>query len=154
MLVFRDISTRKEAERAQQQSEAQLRRVIMEMAVPTMAFTEDGSIAFVNDAWVGGAGWSREQLATIADWTSRAYPERAGFMQQHIASLFALREGVDSGERRIRTAAGESRVWHFHTAPIGRDAAGRRMLVTNAVDVTAQSALGRPRPGAGNDSLD
>jgi len=136
VLVFRDISSRNQTERQLREADARLRRVVMEMAVPTMAFAEDGSIVFVNDAWVLGTGYSRGELRSLADWTDRAYPERAGFMRQHIETLFELRERVDSGERRVTTAGGETRLWHFYTAPIGRDASGRRRLVTNAIDVT------------------
>jgi len=57
-------------------------------------------------------------------------------MNAVIASLFDLEASVDNGEREITTASGEKRIWHFVTAPIGKDASGRRMLVTNAIDVT------------------
>ena len=136
VLVFRDISARKQAERHLREADARLRRVVMEMAVPTMAYAEDGSIVFVNDAWVQGTGYARGELRSLADWTERAYPERGGFMRQHIETLFELQERVDSGERVVQTAGGEKRLWHFYTAPIGRDASGRRLLVTNAIDVT------------------
>ena len=62
-------------------------------------------------------------------------------MNAVIASLFDLEESVDNGEREITTASGEKRIWHFVTAPIGRDAEGRRMLVTNAIDVTERRRL-------------
>ena len=58
-------------------------------------------------------------------------------------SLFDLDRIVDNGEREITTASGEKRVWRFITAPLGRDERGRRMLVTNAVDVTERGRLGR-----------
>ena len=141
VLVFRDISERKKTEKALRDAEARLRRVVMEMAVPTMAFADDGSVLFVNDAWVDGTGYGRDELSTIADWVAKAYPERAGFMRQHIDSLFALKARVDSGERQLTTASGVKRLWHFFTAPIGRDASGRRLLVTNAIDVTERKAI-------------
>ena len=62
-------------------------------------------------------------------------------MDAVIARLFDLEESVDNGEREITTASGEKRIWHFVTAPIGRDATGRRMLVTNAIDVTERRRL-------------
>ena len=141
VLVFRDISERKKTEKALRDAEARLRRVVMEMAVPTMAFADDGSVLLVNDAWIDGTGFARSELSTIADWAAKAYPERAGFMRQHIASLFLLKARVDSGERQVTTANGVKRLWHFFTAPIGRDASGRRLLVTNAIDVTERKAI-------------
>ena len=141
VLVFRDISERKKTEKALRDAEARLRRVVMDMAVPTMAFADDGSVVLVNDAWVDGTGYRRDELATIADWAAKAYPERTGFMRQHIDSLFALTARIDSGERQVTTANGVKRLWHFFTAPIGRDASGRRLLVTNAIDVTERKTI-------------
>ena len=141
VLVFRDISERKKTEKALRDAEARLRRVVMDMAVPTMAFADDGSVVLVNDAWVDGTGYRRDELATTADWAARAYPERTGFMRQHIDSLFSLKARIDSGERQVTTASGVKRIWHFFTAPIGRDASGRRLLVTNAIDVTERKAI-------------
>ena len=141
VLVFRDISERKKTEKALRDAESRLRRVVMDMAVPTMAFADDGSVVLVNDAWVDGTGFGRGELSTIADWAAKAYPERTGFMRQHIDSLFSLKARVDSGERQVTTANGVKRIWHFFTAPIGRDASGRRLLVTNAIDVTERKAF-------------
>jgi PAS domain S-box-containing protein len=141
VVVFRDVSGRRRSEKALREAEARLRRVVMQMAVPTMAYADDGRVLLVNDAWVNGTGYSRAELATVMDWTQRAYSQRAGFMQKHIDSMFSLTERVDSGERELTAASGEKRVWHFFTAPIGRDPAGRRVLVTNAIDVTERRAI-------------
>jgi signal transduction histidine kinase/CheY-like chemotaxis protein len=40
------------------------------------------------------------------------------------------------GERKIRTNAGEERVWDFSSSPIGRLPDGRRLVVTMATDIT------------------
>ncbi|MEO7057037.1 MAG: PAS domain S-box protein [Caldimonas sp.] len=141
VVVFRDVSGRRRSEKALREAEARLRRVVMQMAVPTMAYSDDDRVLLVNDAWVNGTGYSRSELTTLTAWAQRAYPKRAGFMQKHIASMFGLTERVDSGERELTTASGDKRIWHFFTAPIGRDPAGRRILVTNAIDVTERRAI-------------
>src|SRR6185369_16739014 len=109
ILVFRDITERKAAER---------------------------EVGLVNAAWTGISGFDAAELRTLSAWTRNAYRERAEAMNAVIAGLFDLEESIDNGEREITTASGEKRIWHFVTAPIGRDAKGRRMLVTNAIDVT------------------
>jgi PAS domain S-box-containing protein len=141
ILVFRDISERKAAERELGAAQARLQRVVTDMAIPTMVFAEDGEVVLVNDAWTGITGYSAAELATIPQWTRKAYGARAEAMNAVIATLFELEESVDNGEREIATASGETRIWHFVTAPIGRDGTGRRMLVTNAVDVTERRRL-------------
>jgi PAS domain S-box len=136
VLVFRDISQRKAVERALGEAQARLSRVVTDMAIPTMVYAEDGEVLLINAAWTETSGYSAEELATIPEWTKKAYGERAEAMNAVIASLYGLEASVDNGEREIRAASGETRIWHFVTAPIGRDAGGRRMLVTNAIDVT------------------
>jgi len=141
ILVFRDITERKAAEREIGQAQARLQRVVTDMAIPTMVFAEDGEIVLVNAAWTGISGFAASELRTLSAWIQRAYGERADAMAAVIARLFDLEESVDNGEREITTASGEKRIWHFVTAPIGRDAKGRRMLVSNAIDVTERRRL-------------
>jgi PAS domain S-box-containing protein len=141
VLVFRDISERKASERALGEARARLQRVVTDMAIPTMVYAEDGTIVLVNRAWTTVTGYTAEELATLPEWTRRAYGTRAAMMNTVIGALFALTESIDSGEREITTASGEKRIWHFVTAPLGRDERGRRMLVTNAIDVTERRRL-------------
>ncbi|HSC62747.1 MAG TPA: PAS domain S-box protein, partial [Caldimonas sp.] len=141
ILVFRDISQRKAAEREIGAAQTRLQRVVTDMAIPTMVFADDGEVVLVNAAWTGISGYGADELRTLAGWTKNAYRERAEAMDAVIARLFDLEESIDNGEREITTASGEKRIWHFVTAPIGRDARGRRMLVTNAIDVTERRRL-------------
>jgi len=141
ILVFRDITERKAAEREIVEAQARLQRVVTDMAIPTMVFADDGEVVLVNAAWTGISGYSAAEVRTFAMWTKNAYGERAEAMNAVIANMFELEHSVDNGEREITTASGERRIWHFVTAPIGRDSRGRRMLVTNAIDVTERRRL-------------
>ena len=143
VLVFRDIAARRASERALVEARAALERIVTDMAIPTMVYAEDGEVMIVNRAWTGLSGYSAAELATLSDWMRRAYGQRAPMMAHVVRSLFELDRTVDNGEREITTASGEKRVWHFITAPLGRDERGCRMLVTNAVDVTDRGRLGR-----------
>src|SRR4029078_9980125 len=104
-------------------------------------FADDGEVILVNAAWTGISGFAAAELRTLSAWTRNAYGERAEAMNAVIARLFDLEESIDNGEREITTASGEKRIWHFVTAPIGRDDKGRRMLVTNAIEVTERRRL-------------
>jgi PAS domain S-box-containing protein len=130
-------------EQALADAQAQLGRVVREMAIPTMVWAEDGEVVLVNDAWTGISGYRAEQIPSVRDWMTRSYGERADEMLQLAGRLFELEKSVDNGERSIITASGETRIWHFFTAPLGRDAGGRRMLVSNAIDVTDQKRINR-----------
>jgi PAS domain S-box-containing protein len=141
VLVFRDISERKAAEDALAAAQSRLQRVVTDMAIPTMVFAEDGEVVLVNGAWVAITGYQAAEMKSVEDWTRRAYGARAKIMNAVLETLFKLDRSIDNGEREITTASGEKRIWHFVTAPIGRDERGRRMLVTNAIDVTDQRRL-------------
>ncbi len=143
VLVFRDITERKATERALDAARSRLELIVTDMAIPTMVYVEDGQVLMVNRAWTDISGYSAAELANLSDWMSRAYGQRAPMMAHVVRSLFELDRSVDNGEREITTASGEKRVWHFITAPLGRDERGRRMLVTNAIDVTERGRLGR-----------
>ena len=143
VLVFRDIAERKANERALGNARSRLELIVTDMAIPTMVYAEDGEVLIVNRAWSAISGYPAAELATLSDWTARAYGQRAPMMNHVVRSLFELERSVDNGEREITTASGEKRVWHFITAPLGRDERGRRMLVTNAIDVTDRGRLNR-----------
>ena len=143
VLVFRDITERKANERA-----------LVERA--RLAAAHRQRHGDPDDGVCGGrrgddrqqrldglSGYSATELATLSDWMNRAYGQRATMMSHVVRSLFEHDRTVDNGEREIITASGEKRVWHFITAPLGRDERGRKMLVTNAVDVTERGRLGR-----------
>ena len=86
-----------------------------------MVYADDGRVLLVNRAWTTTTGYAAEELTTLPEWTRRAYGARAAMMNTVIGALFALTESVDNGEREITTASGEKRIWHFITAPLGRD---------------------------------
>ncbi|HEX2539873.1 MAG TPA: CHASE3 domain-containing protein [Caldimonas sp.] len=143
VLVFRDSSERRRKDQALATAQAQLRGIVMQMAIPTMVYAEDGEIVLVNEAWTRLSGHAAADIPTLREWTSRAYGPRGPEILQILQTLFGLSAVVDNGERSITTGTGETRIWHFFTAPLGRDAAGRRMLVSNAIDVTEQKRISR-----------
>jgi PAS domain S-box-containing protein len=124
--------------RAAEESEATLRATIAQAPFPIMLHAEDGEILQASMAWQELSGWRwPEDMATVADWTEHAYGERKDEVRGYIDTLYALGRRVDEGDYRIRTKQNGERVWSFGSAPAGRDARGRRLVVTMAADVTA-----------------
>src|SRR6185436_3959214 len=92
VLVFRDISERKAAERNLHDAQSRLARVVADMAIPTMVYADDGEVILVNRAWTRISGFAAGDLKTIPAWTKHAYGARAEAMNEVIASLFDLAE--------------------------------------------------------------
>jgi PAS domain S-box-containing protein len=133
---FLDITSRRQMEEALRQSEAQFRRAVLYAPVPILIHAEGGEILQVSQTWAELTGYTREDLPTISDWMRKAYGERKGFVESDIQRLYNLDGRVHEGEYRIITRSGETRIWDFHGAPLGRLPDGRRLVISMAVDVT------------------
>lgn len=134
--VAQDVTARRRAEEELRESEARFRRTVDETAVPTLLHADDDSVLLVNKAFTEITGYAHADVPTISDWTRRAYGARHDTVKEYIDTLYAAGTRVDNGEWEVCTADGGKRVWHFYATPVGRDAAGRRLVVSNAIDVT------------------
>ena len=138
VLVFRDISGRRLAEQQVRHREEQFRRTLDEIAIPTLLHADDDEVLLVNRAWSQITGYGHADIPTIGEWTRRAYGERHASVKRYIDELFESEARVDNGEWEITTASGEKRMWHFYATPVGHEPGGRRLVVSNAIDVTEQ----------------
>ncbi len=114
----------------------QFSRVILDAPLPMMIHAEDGEVLQLSKGWTEITGYRAEEIPTVADWLSRAYGERSSEVQEGVNKLYDLDRRVDENDFTIRTKTGETRIWNFHSAPLGRTADGRRFVVSTALDVT------------------
>jgi PAS domain S-box-containing protein len=149
---FLDITSRRQMEEALRQSEEQFRRAVFYAPFPILLHAEGGEILQVSQTWTELTGYTQEELRTIPDWTSRAYGERKGLVESDIERLYHLDARLDEGEYTFTTRSGETRIWDFHSAPLGQLPDGRRLVITMAVDVTdrkgAEGELRRAKEAA------
>ena len=122
--------------RAGAELEDRTRQLILSAPMPALLHCEDGKILLLNEPWTRLSGYTFEELPTIAAWVNLAYPGAAAETKAGIDKLYALENAIDEGEFSIRTKAGETRCWHFSSAPVGKLADGRRVVVSMATDVT------------------
>jgi PAS domain S-box-containing protein len=151
-LVKRDRTLRDKAEIKQNQlleqlehdrhslqlTEERFRRAILDAPLPIMLHAENGEVLQINGAWTEISGYEYSEIPTIEDWTEKAYHSRKSVVQADIDRLHQLNARISEGEYIITTASGETRIWDFYSAPLGKLSDGRSLVISTAIDVTAR----------------
>jgi len=131
-----DITERKQAEKALEESEARWRRAIADSPIPIMIHDEDDRVLQLSSGWTKFSGYDIDDIPTLADWTERAYGERTGFKKDYIDQLFLINQTVQNGEWEVTAKDGSKRIWDFQTTPLGQGGQGRRVIHSMALDIT------------------
>ncbi|MBD0310012.1 MAG: CHASE3 domain-containing protein, partial [Microcoleus sp. T1-bin1] len=114
------------------------RRAILDAPLPIMLHAENGEVLQINGAWTELSGYQHSEIPTIEDWTEKAYHSRKSVVKADIDRLHQLNARISEGEYMIATASGETRVWDFYSAPLGKLSDGRSLVISTAIDVTAR----------------
>jgi PAS domain S-box-containing protein len=125
-----------EANRQLQSSEQQFRRAVLYSPLPVMLYAEDGEVLQISRAWTAITGYELAEIPNLANWMELAYGDRNVSVREIIDNLWGMDTRVEEGESTIRTRSGETRIWEFFSAPLGRTHDGRRVAITTAVDIT------------------
>jgi len=115
--VLRDISCRKQAERALRQGEETIRNLMEILPVGVMLAAEDGVIEYLNRSFVESFGYQPEELLTMDEWHKRAYPDPA------------YRERIVSERDAAFAQANDGQVLPIEADVTCRDGAQRHMIV-------------------------
>lgn len=119
-------------------TEERFRRAILDAPLPIMLHAENGEVLQVNSAWTELSGYQHSEIPTIEDWTEKAYHSRQSLVQADIDRLHQLNARISEGEYIIATASGETRIWDFYSAPLGKLSDGRSLVISTAIDITAR----------------
>ena len=136
MLIFRDVTEKRQDEEALRQSERCLRFVMDSMPQKIFTATPNGDVDYFNPQWTEFTGLPFE---TIRDWgwTQFIHPDDLA------ENVRVWRQAIDSGElflfeHRFRRADGEDR-WHISRALPMRDDAGKVLMwVGSNTDIDEQ----------------
>jgi PAS domain S-box-containing protein len=140
---FRDITARRRAEEAVQESGERLR--FMAEALPLKIFTAqaDGTGDYFNQQWLDCTGLSHEQLVN-GEWIKLLHPEDIEGTMTHWRRCIAKGELFQT-EARIRHVGGTYR-WHLTRAQAKRDANGYiSMWVGSSIDIDAMKRADEER---------
>ncbi len=140
-IVCEEITERIQSEQSLRQSEERFRRAILDFPMPIILHAEDGEVLQINQTWTELSGYTHAEIPTIADWIEKAYGERRELVRADIDRLYRLNERVSEGEYTITTRNGETRIWEFCSAPLGKLPDGRRLVISTALDVSDRKAV-------------
>ena len=119
------------------ESEERFRRAVTSAPFPVMLHDEDGRVRALSASWTRETGFTQAEISTVDDWVRKASRAEQGRERALHSGLGAFDRGVLEGEYPIRTKAGQDLIWHLGSAPLG-EVAGKRLVISMAVDVTAQ----------------
>ena len=137
--VVADVTERRAGQAALHESERLFHRALADAPFPVFVHADDGEVLQLSRAFTEITGYAPAEVPTVDAWVERAYdPDRREAVRADVRRLHEVGARVDEGEYAVRTADGETRVWAFRSAPLGRDARGRSLVVSMAADVTAR----------------
>lgn len=136
--LVREIEERRQVEACLKDSEERFRRAIVDAPYPIIIHRDDGRIIQMSHVVTEMTGYDADQLQTIGDWTEYAYGERQEDVLEQINRLFTTNQRVSEGEFEVKTRDGTVHTWLFSSAPLGKMADGRRLVISMAADVTEQ----------------
>lgn len=118
------------------ESERRFRNAIRNAPNPIMIHAEDGEIIEVNDAWLNGTGYTRDELHTVSDWVKLAHPQAVNNVEKQPKTNFSDALKGHDGEFPVRTKSGDRLHWYFSSAPLGNLPDGRVIATTVVIDIT------------------
>jgi len=139
--VLRDMTERQQAEEALRESEERFFSAILNAPYPLMIHAEDGEVIQISKVWTELTGYAQSEISTIADWTERAYGQRKDLVKAQIEQLYSLEARVKEGEYIVTTSSGETRIWDFSSAALGKLPDGRRLVISMAMDITKRKLV-------------
>ena len=121
-------------------SEERFRSALLNSPLPTLLFDDQEQILAVSRSFLEEAGYSREELRRMEDWTDRAYRERSREVLEQIRQMISIEPEALRVDLTVRTKEGRERLWNFVSSPLGTQSDGRRLFVCMAQDVTERKA--------------
>ena len=135
-VVMVDTTERDIATQALSESESLLARIVADAPFPMMVYSEDGEIIQINRVWEQSTGYAREDIPTMAAWAERAFGAGSDVERRDSDASYDSEGRTEDGEHTILTASGDSRIWDFSSASLGRLPDGRPLVLSMARDVT------------------
>ncbi len=127
---------RARAAKTLRESEARLRRAVLDAPIPIMMYADDGEVLLVNRQWTGLTGFTHAEIPAVGVWAEKASVRNRTDSGDRTGAVGAPDPHHIEGECVLTTSAGEQRLWDVRSRPLGRLPDGRRFTISMAMDIT------------------
>lgn len=141
VLLEEEINERTKTEEALRESERQFRYSIEEAPVPMMLFADNGKIIKINRTWADITGYTIKEIPTTSEWAEISDVFTKNTDDTKISTLINLKKRQNDGDYSVRTRNGDTRIWDFYSAYIGKMQDGRNMFMIVAIDLTVRKRM-------------
>lgn len=136
-----NITIRKKQEQALRESERQFRHAVEEAPIPIMLHSEDGEVIKISRTWTDITGYTIEDIPTTAIWSGKTRNANKKDMQLALKDIFDFDQRQSEGEYSIITKNGNTQLWDYYSAYIGKMQSGLKLAMSVAIDVTESRKL-------------
>jgi len=107
-------------------------KAIESAPVPTIIH-KNGIIELISKEWVKLAGYTKEDIPTLEEWSRKAYGDDQVFNKDYINKLYELDVPKEGGIWTVKTKFGRKINWRFRSGPLGDG-----FVFSTAIDVTEE----------------
>ena len=116
--------------------DGQFKSALIGSPIPSILHTEDGEFLVVSQSVMDSTGYKIEEIDTLDKWISKVHPNRASYNREFIKNNFNKGVQIQGEEEIVITSNGETKIWAFHNSNIGILEDGRKVVMTNCIDMT------------------
>jgi PAS domain S-box-containing protein len=138
---FQDITTRKQAAIALQNSEERFRLAIVNAPFPIILYSRDNQPLQINRAWINQTGFTDCDITEITEWTDRFCQNYLPLLQPSQNHTSEHDSPTEVKEINITTYDGSTRVWQFNSAYLSSIIDSQQMIIGVATDITEQKIV-------------
>ena len=114
----------------------QFKSALMGSPVPSILHAEDGEFLLVSQSVMESTGYKLEEIDTLDKWVSKVHPNRVSYNSNFIKNNFTQGVKIQGEEEIVIISNGEAKIWAFHNSSIGLLEDGRKLMMTNCIDMT------------------